>query len=167
MWVIAGILLGLVVFVSLTGFHVGPHAHMVAGVLGLLTAAWFVAMAADGRAVPVLWVLLGADVAVSAGVALLASKGLSSRRLDVSPHHGLPPEAAEGVAVCDLDPAGIVRVGGETWSAVALNGNVPSGTPVQVVRIRGVRLEVWGEETVDSLSAASRPPELPSERRQP
>ena len=35
MWVIAGVLLGLVVLVSLIGFHVGPHAHVAAGILGL------------------------------------------------------------------------------------------------------------------------------------
>ena len=35
MWVIAGVLLGLVVLASLIGFHVGPHAHVAAGVLGV------------------------------------------------------------------------------------------------------------------------------------
>ena len=34
MWVIAGVLLGLVVLASLIGFHVGPHAHVAAGVFG-------------------------------------------------------------------------------------------------------------------------------------
>jgi membrane-bound ClpP family serine protease len=45
-----------------------------------------------------------------------------------------------------LDPAGIVRVAGEDWTAVSLNGPVPAGGRVQVVSVRGVRLEVWGED---------------------
>ena len=52
MWVIAGVLLGLVVLTSLIGFHVGPHADLAAGVLGLLAAAWLVVMAVDGRTPP-------------------------------------------------------------------------------------------------------------------
>jgi membrane-bound ClpP family serine protease len=54
-------------------------------------------------------------------------------------------EAAEGVAVSALTPEGIVRVRGEEWSAVSVNGPVPADTKVQVLRAGGVRLEVWGE----------------------
>ncbi len=77
MWVVAGVLLGLVVLVSLIGFHVGPHAHATAGVLGLLAALWLVVMAVDGRTAPVLWALLSADLVVSAGIGTLAWKGLT------------------------------------------------------------------------------------------
>ncbi len=34
MWVVAGVLIGLVVLVSLVGFHSGPHAHVVAAAVG-------------------------------------------------------------------------------------------------------------------------------------
>ena len=78
MWVIAGVLLGLVVLASLIGFHVGPHAHLAAGVFGVLAAAWLVVMAVDGRSAPVLWALLSADLIVSAGIATLAWKGLTT-----------------------------------------------------------------------------------------
>jgi membrane-bound ClpP family serine protease len=44
-----------------------------------------------------------------------------------------------------LAPEGIVRVRGELWSAISINGTVPMSTPVQVVRAAGVRVEVWGE----------------------
>lgn len=121
MWVIAGVLLGLVVLGSLIGFHAGPHAHVVAGSLGVLAAAWLVWMALEGRSAPVLWALLSADVVVSAGVGVLAWKGLSVRSVDGSKHHLTSLEGAEGVAVGDLDPNGIVRVNGETWSATAMN----------------------------------------------
>jgi len=61
-------------------------------------------------------------------------------------------------------------VHGENWSAVAVNGPVRAGTPVQVVRVAGVRLEVWGDETAaarggTSSTSPSRPmayrPRLP------
>jgi membrane-bound ClpP family serine protease len=146
MWVIAGVLLGLVVLVSLTGFHTGPQAHLLAGALGIVAAAWIVAMAANGRSAPVLWALLSSDLVVSAGVGALAYKGFSGRRTYVPPRHRVSPEAAQGVAVSDLAPNGLVRVRGETWSAVSVNGTVRSGAPIQVLRAEGVRLEVWGEE---------------------
>ena len=147
MWVIAGVLFGIVVLASLIGFHVGPHAHVAAGIFGVLAAAWLVVMAVDGRSAPVLWALLSADLVVSAGIGTLAWKGLTTRGINVADRHLVSPNGAEGVAVGDLDPEGIVRVNGENWSAVAVNGAVRAGTPVQVVRVAGVRLEVWGDET--------------------
>jgi membrane-bound ClpP family serine protease len=144
MWIIAGVLLGLVVLTSLVGFHSGPHAHVIAGAIGVLAAAWLVVMALDGRSAPVLWALLSADLVVSGGVGLMAWFGLSGR--GGAGHHLSSPESAEGVAVSDLTPGGIVRVRGEQWSAVSVNGTVAAGTRVQVLRATGVRLEVWGEE---------------------
>ncbi len=157
MWVIAGVLLGLVVLGSLIGFHAGPHAHVVAGSLGVLAAAWLVWMALEGRSAPVLWALLSADVVVSAGVGVLAWKGLSVRSVDGSKHHLTSLEGAEGVAVGDLDPNGIVRVNGETWSATAMNAKVRAGTLVQVLHVDGLRLEVWGDEAEPAGSDGSNP----------
>ena len=57
MWVIAGVLLGIVVLASLIGFHVGPHAHVAAGIFGVLAAAWLVVMAVDGRSALGAWCL--------------------------------------------------------------------------------------------------------------
>src|SRR5208283_865067 len=145
MWVIAGVLLGLVVLASLIGFHVGPHAHVAAGILGALAAVWLVVMALDGRSAPVLWALLSADVVVSGGIGTLACKGLTTTDTYAG-RHMIMPDGAEGVAVGDLDPEVIVRVNGENWSAVALNAPVRAKTPVQVLRAKGVRLEVWGDQ---------------------
>jgi len=144
MWIIAGVLLGLVVLASLVGFHSGPHAHAVGGAIGVLAAAWLVIMAIDGRSAPVLWALLSADLVVSAGVGVMAWKGLSGH--GTSGRELASVQGAEGVAVSELAPDGIVRVRGEQWSAVSVNGTVPAGTRVQVLRTAGVRLEVWGEE---------------------
>ncbi|MFZ0170159.1 MAG: NfeD family protein [Acidimicrobiales bacterium] len=144
MWVIAGVLLGLVVLASLVGFHAGPHAHVVAGAIGALAAAWLVLMAVDGRSAPVLWALLSADVVVSAGVGVMAWKGISGR--GAAAHELSSAQGADGVAVSDLTPDGIVRVRGEQWSATSVNGTVRAGTRVQVLRANGVHLEVWGED---------------------
>jgi membrane-bound ClpP family serine protease len=168
MWVIAGVLLGIVVLASLIGFHVGPHAHVAAGIFGVLAAAWLVVMALDGRSAPVLWALLSADLVVSAGIGTLAWKGLTTRGINVAGRHLVSPDGAEGIAVGDLHPEGIVRVNGENWSAVAVNGPVRAGTPVQVVRVAGVRLEVWADQMMApggeaELEAAIPPDGLPAE----
>jgi len=146
MWAVAGILLGLVILAALLGFHAGPHLHLTAGILGLVAAAWLIAIAASGSSWPGLWVLLSGDLVVSVGVGALAWKGLTTAHSSGSlrRHHSL--EGAQGVAITDLTPDGIVRVQGEQWSAVAANGSAPAGTVVQVLRSQGVRLEVWAEE---------------------
>lgn len=151
MWIVAGVLLGLVVLASLAGVHTGPHTHLAAGVLGVVAAVWLVVMAADGRSAPILWVLLSADLIVSAGVGIMAWFGLSGRA--TAGHRPVGLQGAEGVAVGDLTPEGIVRVRGEEWSAVCVNGAVRAGTPVQVLGASGVRLQVWGEDA-DSLPGA-------------
>jgi membrane-bound ClpP family serine protease len=152
MWIVAEVLLGLVVLGLLIGFHSGPHAHIGAGAIGVIGAAWLVYMAVAGRSGPVLWALLLLDLAVSVAIVAMAWKGLSGHQSVVPVHHSIeegrrgPLEAAEGVAVSDLTPEGIVRVRGEEWSAVSVNGPVPADTKVQVLRAGGVRLEVWGED---------------------
>lgn len=88
------------------------------------------------------------------------------RRSDRADRHAASHqlEGAEGVAVTDLTPDGIVRVRGEQWSATCVNGSVAAGSPVQVLS-SGVRLEVWGEhpdrlhlgQLGDSADAAGTP----------
>jgi membrane-bound ClpP family serine protease len=144
MWIVAGVLLGLVILVTLAGFHTGPHAHVLAVLIGVALAAWLVLMAVDGRSAPLLWALLSADLVISAGVGVTAWTVLRAPR--TAGDHFAPLESKEGVAVVDLVPEGIVRLRGEQWSAISVNGNVRAGTRVQVLRSSGVRLEVWGEE---------------------
>jgi len=149
MWVIAGVLLGLVVLTALLGFHVGPHAHVAAGILGVVAALWLVVMAVEGRSAPVLWALLSADLVVCVGIGTVAWKGLTTTAEYSPDRHGVSLEGAQGVAAGDLNPDGIVRVNGENWTATAVNGPVRAGTLVQVLRTSGVRLEVWGDEAAN------------------
>jgi membrane-bound serine protease (ClpP class) len=146
MWAGVGVLLGLVVVASVLGFHVGPHGHIVGAGLGIAAAIWLIVMAATGQSAPLLWILLGADVALSGGLAAIAWRGLRSAELHVGPATpGLV--GSEGVAVTDLEPGGVVRVRGENWSATSMNGSVKAGDRVQVIEASGVRLSVWAEES--------------------
>lgn len=148
MWFVAGVLLGVVVLGAVLGFHTGPHTHVAAGTMGLVAAAWLLLMALIGQATTVLWVVFSADVVVSGGIGAMAAVGLAGRRSTAGGGRGGAArlEAAEGVAVSDLTPEGIVRVNGEQWSAVSLNGTVRARSRIQVIRAGGVRLEVWGED---------------------
>lgn len=155
MWVITGVLLGLVVLASLIGFHVGPHAHLMAGVFGVLAGASLLWLAVEGSASALLWALFAGDLTISAGVGYLAWRGLSDRDQQLAEHRMLSQASAEGVAISDLDPAGVVRVQGEEWSAVAINAPVRRGSQVLVIGRGGVRLEVWGEESPPTLGDIS------------
>jgi len=50
-----------------------------------------------------------------------------------------------GVAKTELAPAGIVRAGGDEWTAVSEGGPIPQGAAVRVRRVDGVRLIVGPE----------------------
>lgn len=161
MWAVAGVLLGLVGVTFLAGFHIGPHAHAVSSVLGALAAVSLVALALTGHAGPLLFTLLGADLAVTGGVAVVASKGFSERAiLAKKPVDTVVDTLA--VALDTLDPDGTVRVRGEVWSAIALNPPVPAGTTVHVMGRNSVRLEVWGDtgDTAEHLFSIGKHAEV-------
>jgi membrane-bound ClpP family serine protease len=155
MWIVAGVLLGSMVLAAIAGLHVGPHGHGLAAILGAVAAAWLLVMVVEGRGRPLLFVLLGADVVMSALLGLFAYKGLTDPARGT--HRATGPEGAQGIALSDLDPLGIVRVRGEEWSAESVNGPVVKGGRVQVIGTEGVRVQVWGE---DSPLAIGAPPEI-------
>lgn len=143
MWIVAGLLLGAVLLAALAGFHTGPHAHVGAAVVGLVAAGWLAFMAVGSRSASAAWVLFCADLVVAGGIGVMGWTGLVHRHAP-GPRYGRL-EGAEGVAVSDLSPEGVVRVNGEQWSAVSANGTALAGSRVQVIRAGGVRLEVWAE----------------------
>src|SRR5580700_4977424 len=103
-----------------------PHMWIIAGIL-----LGIVVLALEGHSSSVLWSIFTADLLVSAGIGTLAWKALSARRASPQPqiapaHHGRALEGEEGVAVSALTPEGVVRVRGEQWTAVAANGSVPA-----------------------------------------
>jgi membrane-bound ClpP family serine protease len=147
-WIVASVLLGLVALAGLAGLHTGPHVLFGASGLGVIAAAWLVVTAIAAGSAGLAWTLFGADAAVVAITAGLGMRGLAA---DHGRRHayGLAAlEGAEGVAISDLKPEGLVKVRSETWSAHSLNGLVDAGTAVQVIRATGLRLEVWGEKAL-------------------
>lgn len=157
MWLVAEFLLGFVVLATLAGFHVGPHSHLAAGVGGVLAAIWLLVMAATGQAEPLLWIVLGADVAVSAGVGTMAWKGIETSRLSALSSSSTRIIGSQGVAANNLDPDGIVNVRGESWSATSLNGWIEKGRHVQVIEVEGIHLGVWGEESLPGATTKEFP----------
>lgn len=144
MWIVVGVLLGVVLLATAASAHVGPHAHLVAGVAALGAAGCLVALVVDGASA-LAGGLLAADLTAAVGIGAL-SVHARRQRAAARPAPARPLdhlEAAEGVAVTDLSPEGIVSAGGEHWSAVALNPPVPAGARVQVIET-GVRLQVFG-----------------------
>lgn len=145
MWMIAGVLLGLVCLATIAGFRAGPHVRLVAWFLGAVGAEWLVFMIVIGGPGPLRWSLLGAAAMLGAGAGVMVRRARSGRTTGTGIVRPNALDGAEGIAFGDLTPEGIVRVQGVLWSAISLNGTVPDATPVQVLRVDGVRLEVWGE----------------------
>jgi membrane protein implicated in regulation of membrane protease activity len=144
MWAIAGLLLGLVAVTAFAGFHIGPHAHAASVVFGVTAAVYLLILAFTGHAAPLLFTLLGADVAVTGGATLAAVKGFSDRELLTRE----PTERIVGAFATTLDrldPNGTVRLDGEIWSATALNPPISPGASVQVMSRSALRLEVWAD----------------------
>jgi membrane-bound ClpP family serine protease len=145
MWIVTGVLLGLVGLATLIGFHSGPHTHVLASAIGLAAAGCLTYLVAT-RPGPVLWSLLGADLIIGTGIGFLGWRGVTHRPEDTAGNRSNSLEGEHGIAMSQLAPEGIVRVRGELWSAISINGTVPASTPVQVVRAAGVRVEVWGDD---------------------
>jgi membrane-bound ClpP family serine protease len=132
--------------------HAGGHAWLLPVPALVLAVVWAVSVA--GQRGTASWPLLATTaactvVAVGAGGTALRQRQLhrqaqSSRGGSATP--AAPgPHGQSGTAVTSLTPVGVVRVAGETWTARSLSGTLPAGAPVHVVRIDGVRLDVWSE----------------------
>ncbi len=145
MWVVVGVLLGLALLAYLLGFHAGPHSHLIGSVLGVAAAVVLAVMAIGSYSAQLAWMLFSIDVVLALGALVAGSKGFGLHRAMPSTRGTSALEGAEGIAVTDLDPDGLVRVHGEDWSATCLNGHVRAGSRVQVITA-GVRLGVWGDQ---------------------
>lgn len=155
MWAVAGVLLGAFSLTALLGFHLGPHSHVVATILGATSAAWLIVTAVSGQSSAVLWTLFSADVCLTVGIGVLAFRGLHLATVNSSAHHSRVL-GKQGVAKSALTPDGTVNLMGEEWSATSLNGDVKLGSVVQVIGLRGLRLEVWGEDNEALEKGASQ-----------
>ncbi len=160
MWIVTGVLLGLVGLAALCGFHFGPHARAVAAAIGLLVAGWLTYALLDAGPGRSLWWLLGADLLVSAGVAALAWFGLARSRGATERYHLSSLEGSLGTVVSELAPEGVIRVGGEQWSAVSVNGTAPASSRVQVIRVaRRRRQPIRTDPRARTVRVRARTPE--------
>jgi membrane-bound ClpP family serine protease len=141
-WVTGAILLSLLAATWLLCSHAGGHAWFVP-VPALILAVLWAFTVSERRGAGSWWLVAMSAVAAAVGVAVAASALQQAWR-----HPALAPSApqgASGTAVTPMTPVGVVRVGGETWTARSLSGPLPSGVAVHVVRVDGVRLDVWSE----------------------
>jgi membrane-bound ClpP family serine protease len=142
LWGTAAILLALLAATWLLCAHAGGHAWFVPLPACVLAVVW--AFTASARSPVAGWWLVALSGTACGGGVIVASTALRQRlrgELAVLP----PVRGATGTAVTDLTPVGVVRVAGETWSAESVSGTLAAGAPVHVLRVRGVRVEVWSE----------------------
>ena len=132
MWAVAGVLLGGMLIVLLARIHIGPHSHVASAAFGLVAAVWLVTWPPPGCPPPAVGDLRHRRCAVGwSGCARMERPAVSARTL--SAQAGSP----RGRVRCRrsaLDPDGLVKIHGETWSATSMNGNFPAGAHVQVIR---------------------------------
>jgi membrane-bound ClpP family serine protease len=141
-WGTAAILLLLLVVTVLLCAHAGGHAWFVPLPALALAAVWV--LTASARSPAAGWWLVALSALASGAGTLVAVTALR-QRLRGSWAVLAPVRGAAGESVTALTPLGVVRVGGETWSAASVSGPLPPGAPVHVLRVQGVRLEVWSE----------------------
>jgi membrane-bound serine protease (ClpP class) len=139
-------LIGVVLLIASVVFFLLELKHPGLGVptLGGLVTLILGGLLLFDRSIPGAAVSPGVIAPVAIGLGLffgfVVKAALRTRHLP--PRSG--PErmlGAEGVATTSLDPSGVVRVGGETWSAESTS-RVRKGTPVRVTGIEGLRLKV-------------------------
>ncbi len=141
-WGTGAILLMLLVATGVLCAHAGGHAWFVPLPALALAVVW--AFATTDHSAEAAWWLVALSAIGCAGGVLVAGAALRQRLRGALV--GLPElRGTTGVAVTPLEPAGIVRVGGENWSAKSVSGPLQAGAPVHVLGVRGVRLDVWSE----------------------
>ena len=92
------------------------------------------------------WVLMGSAGVLAMSVFYLAREVYSSRRQGREPSRR-PIMGREGVVTGSVDPTGVVRVDGETWTAVSEDGNVfDVGEMVTVTGVDGLVLTISRQE---------------------
>lgn len=166
MWAVAGALLAAFVLLSVMGALTSPHLHIGAALAGVAAAVALLIVALAEANAELAWALFGLDLAASAAIGVSAWSGLRHlRRLgDRVVLTAAPPPpglvGCQGEAVSALGPEGIVRVRGEQWTAVSMNGPTPARARVQVIGVEGLHLQVWNEQTgTNGLPAPDWPDE--------
>ncbi|MGI8493432.1 MAG: NfeD family protein, partial [Acidimicrobiales bacterium] len=159
------VFLSLFALAGMSCAHAGGHAGLVLAPAAVLAVVWAITAASGHEAVAGWW-LVGASAALVSVAAALGGAALRARAMPLAKARSVA--GAVGVAVTALDPAGVVRVGGETWSAISHSGRLPAGATVHVIAAEGLRLQVWSESGTVPGPEALEPSSdnNPSEQRQ-
>ena len=114
LWGTGAVLLVLLVATWLLCAHAGGHAWFVPVPAFVLAVVW--AVTASGHSAVAGWWLVALSAIACGGGVIVAGTALRQR---LRGGLALLPSlrGADGVAVTELRPVGVVRVGGETWSA--------------------------------------------------
>lgn len=133
-------------------------AIQIAGWVVVFVAAWFAAELFGWPKI-VVWIIVGVWAAKDALLYPLVWRAYDHRDSRSSAY---PPEGAEGVVLRRLDPAGSVRVAGERWNALAVEGDAPvdEGARVRVTGRDGMTLIVVSTRSSARTKEATRENEL-------
>ncbi len=129
--------------------HKGHHGIILAGLSlgGALLLSIDIASSEPGSftllkvMAPIVFILFVGLLGVRA-VATVKKNALSSS----SSQSARSLYGAQGYALSDLNPSGVVQVYGETWSAEALHGTIRKGSTINVAEVNGIHLVVWSED---------------------
>lgn len=144
-WFVGVVLAAAVVGVIVAGFHAGGHGWLVPIPVLVLAVAWAVAASAGGVTSGLAWSFAALAFGGAMGGIALVVPAIPYRHAPGAPIGKAALIGASGVALSPLEPAGIVRVNKETWTAQSLSGSLPAGAPVHVAKVDGLRLLVWSE----------------------
>jgi membrane-bound ClpP family serine protease len=144
-WLVGAVLVVAASGVVVLGLHAGGHGWFVPMPVLVLAGAWAFTVSAGSWASATAWALAALALSSAALAAVFVLPALAYRHAP-GPGRGTEPlVGASGTTLSPLTPRGIARVKNETWTAESLSGPLPSGAPVHVVRVDGLRLLVWSE----------------------
>ncbi|HEY3264604.1 MAG TPA: nodulation protein NfeD [Actinomycetota bacterium] len=134
--------------------HPGLGAASVVGVATLVLGGLTLFNPDVPNARVSLWTILPVAGFLLLFFATIVNVALKARRLPRTDDR-LRLVGETGIAERDLDPAGVVRVASEEWSARSAAGPISRGTRIRVLKMDGLRLVV--EPTGEQAPAAPEP----------
>jgi membrane-bound serine protease (ClpP class) len=113
---------------------------------------------APGSVIRVDWVVIAIMAAASLAffAFIISAVAAAHRRKPATGSEAMVGE--RGTARTGLAPSGQVSVHGEIWQADAVAGHIDAGEPVEVVGMRGLRLEV-SKRVDDGITTHADPPD--------
>ena len=88
------------------------------------------------------WLVVGTALAIAAFFLVVVRAVMRAQKQGVTAATMTDLVGQEGVVERDLEPAGIVRARNESWTARTTGPPLTVGTPVRVVAVEGLTLEV-------------------------